>query len=136
MFTLVLARHILMPWPYAGAKWHRAGNAAVAENGEKKNTGPNINQAWRARLIGLVAKVPKETKKKNVMAPAKGQPESPEESSPKVGSPADPGSPTTPRRQDKGVEDGRKPDKRGNNHVEMSFEKNNVGAHEWCCLET
>lgn len=87
-------------------------------------------------MIARWAKVPKETKETSVMAPAKGQPESPEESSPKVGSPADPGSPTTPRRQDKGVEDGRKPDRRGNNHVDMSLTKNDVGAHEWCCLET
>ena len=56
------------------------------------------------------------------MAPAKVQPDSPEESSPKVGSPADPGSPTSPRRQDKGGEDGRKPDKRGNNYVEIMYE--------------
>lgn len=115
-----------------------ATTGEVAQNGAKKNNHRSSGAyvIRRATLIARWAKVPKETKETSVMAPAKGQPESPEESSPKVGSPADPGSPTTPRRQDKGVEDGRKPDRRGNNHVDMSLTKNDVGAHEWCCLET
>ena len=64
MLTLVLARHILMPWPDAGTKWHRAGQmlqlfvtTGAAERWRERRKRPKKN---KHRTVGLTSSLESE----------------------------------------------------------------------------